>query len=367
MTRRYRTLKGGIATALLAGSTLLAADNYSFAVIGDQPYVPTEAAPGGGLQQKYPAPLYVNLINQINADTSVQFTMHIGDIKAGNTLCQDRVLDQNLASFNSFTNPVIYTPGDNEWTDCHRTNNGALHPLERLAKLRATFYPDGNSLGTNKRPLARQSDNPGHALYRENAKWVEGPVLFVTLHMPGSNNNHQQVYQGPVPCGPANFNLPCAFTEDEYLARNDANITWLNQALSDAKSSSTIKGVVIGIQANPFQRFLEPVSASNPIVYTESGYADFMERLRAFVRSSGLQVLLVNGDTHTFRINQPLTDLYPFITQLIPAGTAFMNFTRTEVFAQNNVHWTKVTVNPNNSALFEIQPMCVPTNGGVCP
>ena len=36
---------------------------------------------------------------------------------------------------------MIYVPGDNEWTDCHRANNGGYDPLERLAFLRAMFYP----------------------------------------------------------------------------------------------------------------------------------------------------------------------------------------------------------------------------------
>jgi len=353
---------GGIlAMVLVAGSVnLFAADNYSFALIGDQPYIPTtpEGGVAGGVRQVYPAPKYEALISHINADPNIVFTVHIGDIKAGNSLCEDRVYDQNLTYFNSFAKPLIYTPGDNEWTDCHRANNGSLHPLERLAKVRSTFYPDGNSLGISKRPLARQSDNPTYALYRENAKWVEGPVLFVTLHMTGSNNNHQQVYQGAVPCGA----LPCSFTEDEYLARNAANMTWLNQALADALSNSTIKGVVILMQANPFERFLEPVSSSNPIIYTESGYEDFMVRLRAFVNSSKMQVLFVNGDTHTQRTNQPLTNLYPSLTQLLPAGTVFTNFTRTEVFAQTNVHWTKVTVDPSNPSLFVIVPIFVPGN-----
>ena len=35
----------------------------------------------------------------------------------------------------------MYTPGDNEWTDCHRPNNGAYDPLERLnTGVRETFF-----------------------------------------------------------------------------------------------------------------------------------------------------------------------------------------------------------------------------------
>ena len=41
--------------------------------------------------------------------------------------------------------------GDNEWTDCHRPNNGGYNPLERLAKVRATFFPSpGRTLGQHQ-------------------------------------------------------------------------------------------------------------------------------------------------------------------------------------------------------------------------
>ena len=380
MIQHTRTLRRSLGIALcLAGSALFGADSYSFALIGDQPYVPTVTTADGFIHQQYPpSSKYINLINSINADLSVLFTVHVGDIKAGNTLCESvegddldhkvNVYAHNLALFNTFLQPLIYAPGDNEWTDCHRINNGSYHPLDRLALIRSTFFTDSFSLGINRRLLARQSDsNPGKALYRENAKWIEGPVLFVTLNMPGSNNNHQQVYQGVVPCGPVN-GLPCTFTEDEYLARNDANMSWLNQAVQDAKANPAIKGVAIMIQANPFERFLEPTSSSNPIVYTESGYADFISRLRGLANSSNLQILFVNGDTHTQRTNHPLTDVYPSMTQLTPDGTPFANFTRTEVFGQNNVHWTKVTVDGSDPRVFTaIDPIIIPANCQAAP
>ena len=44
-----------------------------------------------------------------------------------------------------FEGPLVHTPGDNEWTDCYRKKAGEFDPLERLAKVRAMFFPDGNS------------------------------------------------------------------------------------------------------------------------------------------------------------------------------------------------------------------------------
>ena len=49
---------------------------------------------------------------------------HDGDIKNGSTVCSNEMFANRLELFNTFAHPLIYVPGDNEWTDCHRLNNG---------------------------------------------------------------------------------------------------------------------------------------------------------------------------------------------------------------------------------------------------
>ncbi len=57
---------------------------------------------------------------------------------------------------------LVYTPGDNEWTDCHRSNNGKYDPLERLAALRNGFFLFPNvTLGGRQLPLFTQADHDG--------------------------------------------------------------------------------------------------------------------------------------------------------------------------------------------------------------
>jgi hypothetical protein len=64
------------------------------------------------------------------------------------TKCADEYFAAIRKNFDTFTLPLVYTPGDNEWTDCHRTNNGAYGPLGRLDKVRETFFPKpGTTLG----------------------------------------------------------------------------------------------------------------------------------------------------------------------------------------------------------------------------
>jgi hypothetical protein len=331
---------------------------FEFALLGDMPYGPTESGPLCPLLgsttdresclQKYPAAAYQRVITDVNA-SAVEFTVHVGDIKAGGTRCDDYVYQQNLGYFNTFEQPVIYTPGDNEWTDCHRTNNGSYDPIERLQFLRTTFFPSNQSLGQKKYTLTRQAGYP------ENARWQVSQTLFVTVHMPGSNNN-----QGRTPA-----------MNTEYALRNAANIAWVNAAFDAAAADPKVVGIMFFFQANPFERFMEAPNSTSL-----SGFADFITTIRAKTIAFNKPVVVAHGDTHYFRVDHPLTGTYPACTTGTPAGSALCapravpasptdrvnNFTRAEVFAQNDVHWIKVGVDPKDPNVFSFMPMRVPGN-----
>ena len=328
----------------------------SVALFGDMPYT-SAALPDAEAR-------YERLIAHMNT-FDIAFGVHVGDIKAGSTRCDDLVYARNLELFNSFKAPIVYTPGDNEWTDCHRLNNGNFAPLDRLALLRSTFFPSNLSLGQVPVELKRQ---PG---YPENIRFIHGKLMLVTVHMPGSNNNRQQQISELV-AGEPRLN-PYYDGDVEYTARNAANMAWLEETLSFAANHPTIKGVVVAFQANPFERFLEPLSASNNNPYLQSGFSDFITKLRSKtlqLQATGKHVLAVHGDTHVFRTGQVLTDTYPGCDPTNAAqcvalpfgGTSIANFNRVEVFAQNNVHWVKVRFDPANPAVFAIEPMLVPGN-----
>jgi len=86
---------------------------------------------------------------------------------------------------------------------------------------------------------------------------------------------------------------------------------------------------VIASQANPFERFIEPNQG-----YTVSGYGILSRSCGVCCDNPDKNVLYIHGDTHTPRVNHPLTDVYPSPTQLTPAGTPYPNFTRLEVYAR---------------------------------
>ena len=104
-------------------------DKLTLAVYGDWPY---------SLDLLSKAPL---LIGSINSDPDVSLVLHVGDIHSGSMLC---TADWNQGIFNlfqQFEDPFVYTPGDNEWTDCHRPKEGNHDPLGELANVRALFFP----------------------------------------------------------------------------------------------------------------------------------------------------------------------------------------------------------------------------------
>ena len=261
-----------IALAIIFSSHLeagLGAANgaFTFALIGDMPY-------GAEGDLKFP-----NVIADINADRRLSFIAHDGDIKNGSSLCTDEMFANRLDLFNQFRRPVIYIPGDNEWTDCHRANNGAYDPLERLAFLRSMFYPGDQSLGRQTMTLQRQSDDPAFASYPENVQWVEN-VIFAGLHIVGSNNN-----LGRTPAA-----------DQEYAARNAANLAWLHDVFERARQDE-LRAVMLIIQANPL--FEVPA-------VQRTGFNDFLRDLEAEVIAFGRPVVLVHGDSHYFRIDKPL-------------------------------------------------------------
>jgi hypothetical protein len=409
-------------TTLVATSAALIAEGdternnqFDFALLGDVPYAPTTTLSGGKKVQIYPSAEYDALIADINDHKKVLFSVHMGDIKAGDTWCvggnpandpagAENIYTKNLQLFNTFRNAAVYLPGDNEWTDCHRTNNGAYNPTERLAYIRgaAGFFATNQSLGLQPMDLTRQSSDPGFELYKENVMWRAGSIIFVGLNQPGSNNNHFRITSASNP-------LPTDNNEAEYTARNAANIQWLRKAFTMAAQDSSTRGVVIMQQANVFERFLEANAAGVP-QYARSGYEAFVAELRNQTIAFGKPVVLVGGDTHTVRIDKPLTAVstvvngvvtytrdaqgnivgYPahsaatgnavvtpttqFNTLTGAAGctplsatcvvsTRVQNFTRVEVFGSPDVAWVRGIVDPFDPNVFTFALHTIPGTG----
>ena len=310
MKRKFQYVLGLL--AVLAG--VASAQPVSFGLFGDMPYSHWE-------REHLP-----ELINEMDRE-NLAFVVHDGDIKNGGSVCSDEVLHDILGVFQASKTPLVYVPGDNEWTDCHRKSNGGYDPLERLAKLRELFFAGETTLGQRTLALERQSRDPAFANYRENVRWEAGGALFVGLNLPGSENNyHGTTFKGgPVP---------------EFVARSAANRVWLAQAFAQARAKK-LAGILIVIQADPE---FENANVGHP----QPGYREFLTQLQQETQAFAGRVVLVHGDTHLQQINQPMRD--PVSKQVVG------NFTRVETFGYPFFGWVKATVDVTDPQVFRFSP-----------
>jgi hypothetical protein len=238
---------------------------FQFMAIGDTSYVSSTQ-----LDQ---------LVDRINHEPT-RFTIHVGDIKSGSTLCSDEMFARVYSQFMAFDKPLIYTPGDNEWTDCHRKNNGPYDPIERLKKIRGLFFSSDQSLGRQPLTLEQQSAQAAFRNFPENRRWAVENISFATIHMVGSNNNDQP-------------ELP---SSSEFKLRNDANIAWMKETFAIARKQS-LKAIVFAMQADTFY---------DPYKSPESGFIDWLSAFQQEMSSWKKPVLLIQGDSHVFKVDRPL-------------------------------------------------------------
>ena len=304
-----RLCRGLLAAACLACLPATASAGFSFAVFGDTPYWEAERA------------LLPRMLEEIARDAPA-FVVHVGDFKSGASVCDDAVFRDRLQLFDASPVPLVYTPGDNDWTDCDRVIAGGYAPEERLARLRELFFAGEESLGRRRIALERQSRDPAFAAYRENARWRLGPVLFVTLNMPGSNNNIGRA------------SAPNA----EFIARGRANRAWIDSSFALARRKR-LAGVVLMMQADPD---LEAAARGRP----KPAYRALLQQLAAQVEAFPGQVVLVHGDGHVMQVDRPL---------LRRGGGPPPNFTRVETYGSPFMGWIKVTVDDAAPGLFRFE------------
>jgi hypothetical protein len=297
----------------------------TYAVIGDFPYGPDKRA-------ELP-----RLVDKINADPTIEGVIHLGDIKAGtNSDCSDTYFQDIRDQFDRFVDPLVYTPGDNEWTDCHVQfkNNGLYTPTERLIKVRQVFYPVvGRTLGVNATDVLSQGqvDQP-NAQYIENVMWIKGDVVFATVNITGSNDDKAD-WGTPLPSNASSF--PSQATE--RTTRKRANRDWIDRTFDRAQHA---KALVLAIQADMWDGTL----ATRPT--TIDDYDAYVEQIGRLAAAFGKPVLLLEGDSHVFRIDHPFTPSSPLFV-LHPNTPVAQNVTRLVVNGSaSRTEYVRLTINP---------------------
>ena len=295
------------------------AQPFKFVALGDMPYnIPDDYV------------RYERLINDINK-INPSFTIFIGDTKSGSSPCSDEYNLIVKKYFDQFSEPLIYSIGDNEWTDCHRPNAGSYDPIERLQGVRKTFFGSAMSLGKKRLQLSRQADlDSRYAKYVENSMWVKNHFLFVNLHITGSNNNFERDDSA----------------KQEYYARNQANLSWIDQAFKLA-TSKKYSGIVLFYQAD---MFYSPTQATD----LTSGYRDTLQTLTTHAQAFKKPVLLIHGDSHRLIIDQPLKS--------IEQKNILENVLRLQVMGAEQVQAVEVQVNPAAQQPFSFTPILIREN-----
>jgi hypothetical protein len=350
-----------IACALLASAAVLALPalaetqddrdegnrdrSFSFAVIGDWPYSQNL------LDNSH---LLVNSVN----DSGVDLLLHVGDIHSGSMACTSAFTLPPITTsnpgwnqsvfhvFQQFDSPVVYTPGDNEWSDCHKSKQfSSGHPLRELASVRDLFFSrPGVTLGRHDRKVFSQARNfdpayPADAQFVENVMWTQGRVQFVTLNVPGGSNDDTAPWSGI-------FANPAAQAE-EVASRQAANLRWLTSAFKAAKRDRA-RAVVVAFQADVWDP--EAIAAGGAGL---TQYTPLVQKLAELSLQFGRPVLLVNGDTHLYEVQKPLADPTS-ATGVIHHTPAVPNLTRVVVQGSTNApaEWLKVSVDIDSPEVF---------------
>jgi hypothetical protein len=183
--------------------------------------------------------------------------------------------------------------------------------------------------------LTRQS-----ATYPENVRWSKGPVTYIGLNIPGSDNNFAD----------GGKNGPAAEGQAEYAARNAANLEWLRAGFQAAKAAQS-KGIMIVIQADMWDS-----------TATQTHYADTKKELFLQTAAFNGKVVLVNGDSHSFEMDKPLTDYATTNAAGLAGPNVVENFTRVTTFGEAQNHWVSVTVDAHDPNIFTFHPHLVAAN-----
>jgi hypothetical protein len=337
---------------------------YAIGLWGDLPYSDEQAA------------VLPNLIADMNSQ-DLAFTAHDGDLRQGSgspNCAGNGIYTRAVTYFGSLHAPAVFTPGDNDWTDCDRKSLGVdgRNSLQELDNERALFFstpytlgqirflqevqatPTCKGFGSANANSGPSSDvaKPQTATYTdvpcvENRRWIVGRVMYATINIQGSCNNLCDDYPDPV----------------EYAARNAAGIQWMKDTFTTALAQDCV-AVMFITQADPgfddTDATRAPTRNANTLVEDDGqkatdGFHDFLVELRAQVIAFGRPVAYVHGDSHYFRVDKPLLD---------STGKRVTNFTRVETFGDHqptlgDVNWLKVNVDPSSREVFSYQPQIV--------
>jgi len=182
------------------------------------------------------------------------FVVHVGDVGTSAQACSDGWLLERKKQFARIRHRFVLVPGDNEWSDCR-------DPFDRLREWRALFCTALPDVHVQKGEFC------------EHQRWETGGWVFVTLNVPGHDNNVRH---------------------PEHAPRMVAVLSHLDEAAALARGR---EGLVVFMQANPF------------FTFPRDGFASLREALGKLAQNLPGKIILIHGDTHVYREDEPLPGL----------------------------------------------------------
>lgn len=210
---------------------------------------------------------------ELNKDESIGFTVHVGDIKKGATLCDEGVYQTVSSILETSKAPLFIIPGDNEWNDCK-------DPKEAW-DFWDTYFMRFDEKWNYEFDVTRQAGRT------ENFAFVQNGVLFVGLNLVGGKIHKK--------------------TEWNSMIEDD--LSWLTEQFS--RHASSVSSAVVFIHANPGKPVL------GEFIFAKEDYKPIVEFLDVVTAKLFPEpILLIHGDGHKWIHDSPFPNAGSRITRI---------------------------------------------------
>jgi hypothetical protein len=266
----------------IGASSVLSAQTV--VILADTPYTDDEKkmlqGPNGTL---------FRLINE----TKPTIVMHLGDLKSGGESCTDELLIEHKTLLDQlYPGKLIYTPGDNDWTDCDRIF--LFHSFDELERLNflTTLLFKTPPLLDKELPLV--VSQPAQI---ENKLWVNDRLAISTLHIVGTSNGRLNIRKS---------NIKEAIKKVDE--RDQLNLAWLKHIESRADDFDAI---IIGFQADIYQQsVLKSAACDSSSLKACDAFSIYRQAFKDLALKIKKPVLISHGDTGEFCFEQLETNLW---------------------------------------------------------
>ncbi|MCJ8319382.1 MAG: hypothetical protein MJK12_07095 [Colwellia sp.] len=255
----------------LFSSTLWA---QTIVILADTPYSDKEKTmlqgPNGSLYR---------LVNEIKPSV----VMHLGDYKSGGKSCTNALLIEHKALLTQvYPGKIIYTPGDNDWTDCDRPFlRYSFDELERLEFLITLMYQTPPLLTENLQGLTSQKSQI------ENKLWINDRLAISTIHLVGTSNGRVNIEKSQ---------RKQAIKKVD--TRDNLNLIWLKNIEEKAKDFDAL---IIGFQADIYQKsVIESKACDDSSLKACDAFAIYRQAFKDLAERIKKPVLISHGDTGEF-------------------------------------------------------------------